>query len=180
MITNTNNFLNNETMESCKNNVSLVISKILRNHFSNDNSTVNQIDETIYKIDENQKNILIFIAKILSSLSITGIFFVIFIFTFCRSVRSFVLELAVWLCATHLIFDICLFFPNDEYKQNWCVFIGVMCTFSYFSTNVWTTLIGFFSYYSIIKSSFIDKNKKYLRLIFITIAYFIPGIFIMM
>lgn len=129
-------------------------------------------------LSEDQKNILRLISKILCSFSITGLLFVLLMFVFFRSVRSFVLELAVWLCATNLFFNINVYFPIDQNNNNnWCTSQGLISTFSDLSTMIWTTIIGFFSYFSVVKSGFIDKNKRNLRLCFILIAYFIPGIF---
>jgi hypothetical protein len=170
---------NNSTNLFIKDNTesSFLISKILNIFLSNESLNENKIDDKLLKMNDNQKSILILVARIASSFSIIGILFVIFIFTCCRSVRSFVLELAVWLCATNLFFNICLFIPNNfEDNSCWCVLLGIISTWSYLSTNIWTSLIGFFSYFSVIKSSIIDRNKKYIRLIFIAIAYFIPGI----
>lgn len=129
-------------------------------------------------LSEDQKNILRLMSKILCSFSIAGLLFVLFMYIFFRSVRSFVLELAVWLCATNLFFNINVYFPIQETNNNgWCLSQGLISTFSDLSSMIWTTIIGFFSYFSVVKSGFIDKNKRNLRLCFILIAYFIPGIF---
>jgi len=129
-------------------------------------------------LSEEQIDILRLISKILCSFSIAGLLFVLFMFVFFRSVRSFVLELAVWLCATNLFFNINVYFPIKQNENNgWCLSQGLISSFSDLSTMIWTTIIGFFSYFSVVKSGFIDKNKRNLRLFFILIAYFIPGIF---
>lgn len=142
------------------------------------NATIAQETIKPLGLSEDQKNILRLISKILCSFSIAGLLFVLLMFIFFRSVRSFVLELAVWLCATNLFFNINVYFPIEENTHNaWCLSQGLISTFSDLSTMIWTTIIGFFSYFSVVKSGFIDKNKRNLRLCFILIAYFIPGIF---
>jgi len=142
------------------------------------NSTTNPEVMKPLGLNEDQKDILRIISKILCSFSIAGLCFVLFMFIFFRSVRSFVLELAVWLCATNLFFNINVYFPIQQNKNDgWCTSQGLISTFSDLSSMIWTTIIGFFSYYSVVKSGFIDKNKKHLRLWFILIAYFIPGTF---
>jgi len=138
----------------------------------------NEDIENFTSLTVDQKNILRIISKILCSFSIAGLLFVLLLFIFFRSVRSFVLELAVWLCATNLFFNLNVYFPIQENKDDgWCLSQGLISTFSDLSTMIWTTIIGFFSYYSVVKSGFIDKNKRNLRVYFILIAYFIPGIF---
>jgi hypothetical protein len=150
----------------------------LFNSYNKKNSTEKQLNDVIFHFSYEQRDKLIFIARILSGFSILGLLFVLSIFIFCRNVRSFVLELAVWLCATNLFFNICNYFPNNfKDNNNICVIQGLISSFSDLSTMIWTTLIGFFSFYSVVKSGFIEKNKKTMRLIFIAIAYFIPGFF---
>lgn len=157
---------------------------------SNDSSLNQTINGTYFKEENNNSKlsnlsddqifILRLISKILCSFSIAGLLFVLLMFVFFRSVRSFVLELAVWLCATNLFFNLNVYFPIGNTKNNWCVTQGLISTFSDLSTMIWTTIIGFFSYFSVVKSGFIDKNKRNLRLCFILVAYFIPGIFTLM
>jgi len=153
------------------------------NNFLINNNTISHFNNSTNsnRLNEDQKNTLRLISKILCSFSIAGLLFVLFMFTFFRSVRSFVLELAVWLCFTNLFFNINVYFPIEQGGPNgWCLSQGLISTFSDLSTMIWTTLIGFFSYFSVVKSGFIDNNKKNLRLVFILIAYFIPGIFTLM
>lgn len=105
----------------------------------------------------------------------------IFVFIFFRSVRSFVLELALWLCATNLLFNINIYFPIiDNIDDNWCIFQGMISTIGDLSTIIWTTIIGFFSYISVVNSKFIENNKNIMRLFFILIANLIPGTFTIM
>jgi len=132
-------------------------------------------------LSDDDINTLRLIARILCSFSLAGLLFVLSIFIFFRSVRSFVLELAVWLCATNIFFNINVYFPiNQKKNDGWCLTQGLISSFSDLSSMIWTTLIGFFSYFSVVKSGFIDKNKKNLRLCFIFIAYVIPGLFTIM
>ena len=134
-----------------------------------------------YKFTEEEKGTLRLIAKILSSFSLFGLLFVLFVFCFFRNVRSFVLELVVWLCITNLFFNICNFFPIELTNENtWCYLQGLISTFSDISSMIWTTIIGFFSYYSVVNFEYIEKNKRKLRIIFIFIAFLIPGIFTLM
>ncbi len=145
------------------------------------NNLLNNSQTNFYKFNDIDLEILRLIARILCSFSIAGILFVILLFIFVRSVRSFVLELAVWLCFTNLFFNINVYFPvNFEKPNSWCYSQALISTFSDLSSMIWTTLFGIFSYFSVVKSGFIDKNKKNLRLLFIMIAYLIPGIFTLM
>jgi hypothetical protein len=169
--------INNQFLKNQKDNFSSNISNLLYLYNPN-NSTGREVFNKIVHFSIDQRNQLILIARILSLFSIIGLLFVLFIFIFCRNLRSFVLELAVWLCATNLFFNLCNYFPSDlKDNNNFCVMQGLISSISDLSTMIWTTIIGFFSFYSVVKSGFIEKNKKTLRLIFIALAYLIPSLF---
>lgn len=193
--TNYNEFSNNTLFEAIFYTINTSLGNFLNsnnNYDVNNNSNIYNLTLLANSSDANRilssselttEQILFLrtLAKVLCSFSIVGIIFVLFIFVYVKSVRSFVLELAVWLCLTNLFFNINVYFPIDNINDDvWCLTQGLISSFSDLSTMLWTTIIGFFSFFSVVKSGFIDRNKRRLRLVFILIAFFIPGIFTLM
>lgn len=130
---------------------------------------------------QNQIETLRILARVLSSFSILGLFFVLILFWFFKQIRSFALELVVGLCFSNIVFNLTNYFPMDQDKDSntptgWCVAQAVTSSIFDFSSMIWTTMIGYTAYISVARQDHIDRNKIRYKISFFLFAYVLPSI----
>ena len=78
---------------------------------------------SIFPVPEDQIKIIMLINQIVSGISIFSCVLVMIIFWFFKEIRNFIIELAIWLCFSNVMYNITAFFPYDNEKsknQFWC------------------------------------------------------------
>lgn len=115
------------------------------------------------------------ISKVLDSLSISGSLFCIFIFWFFKG-RSFSSELVIWYSISNAINYMAYFFPYDSKKRDtWCALQSYITTTFENSSIIWTCIIGYCSFISVINKNHLEKHRTRYRILFICLSYIIPA-----
>jgi hypothetical protein len=122
-------------------------------------------------LDEDEIYAIKMVTRILSGVSLLGLFCVFFLFWFFRSIRSFALELVIWLSLSSFLFNIQYFFPTFD---NWCLAQGILSAAFDISTMIWTTIIGYTAYLSINSYDHLSDNKGKYRVLFFFLANVVP------
>jgi hypothetical protein len=127
-------------------------------------------------LSEDQLETINLISKILDSFSISGSIFCIFIFWFFKA-RSFNSELVIWYSISSGINYIAYFFPYDPKKRDtWCALQSYFTTTFENSSIIWTCIIGYCSFISVIKKNHLEKHKTRYRILFFFLSYIIPAV----
>lgn len=101
---------------------------------------------------------------------------VIFIYVLLKGIHSFAQELSADLiCFTGMVNAYNFIYSNEEDDNN-IYNIQAIVTY-FFDSSLWTTIISYMSYQSLVNQNYILNNKKKLRLIFYRITIIIPFIF---
>lgn len=120
---------------------------------------------------EDQEQTLRTIGRVLSAFSIVSLLYIVILYTIYKKIRSFALELVVYLCISNIIYNISKFFPVNPNKIDLCIVQGTLSVFSDLSTNAWATIVGYSAFVSFRRQDHIDNNKCLYRIIFFFIAY---------
>jgi len=116
------------------------------------------------------------VSRILYSVSMSGSLFCIFIFWFFKG-GSFSTELVIWYSLSNFIDYIAYFFPYDPEKKNiWCAAQSYITTTFENSSIIWTCIIGYCSFISIIRKSHLEKHKLRYRVFFLVLSFLIPAL----
>ena len=129
-------------------------------------------------LNENEIFIVKLITQILAGISLVSLLLVLLVFWFFKSIRSFALELIVWLSISNIIFNIGYYLPIQF--DTFCYIQSITDIAFDISSFVWTTIIGFTAYISLMKIDHLEKYKDNYRLIFITVANLLPLIYSLM
>jgi hypothetical protein len=125
-------------------------------------------------LNEDEIYAIIVVTRILASISLTGLLCVFFLFWFFKSLRSFALELVVWLCFSSVLFNIQYFFPIQNLNGHWCQAQAIISGAFDISSMIWTTIIGYTAYISINNYDYLNLNKNKYRIVFFILANVIP------
>jgi hypothetical protein len=128
-------------------------------------------------LEEDEIYAIKMVTKILSCFSILGLFCVFFLFWFFKGVRSFALELVVWLSVSSMIFNFQYYFPTTP---GWCHAQAIINAAFDTSSMIWTTIIGYTAYLSINNYDYISKHKQKYRILFFSTANVLPLIVVSM
>jgi hypothetical protein len=131
------------------------------------------------------------ICRILCGVSVAGLLCVFILFWFFKNIRSYALELVIYLCFSSIVFNISYFLPVDDedYSSNIsssgqliasCVAQGVLSTFGDLSSMLWTTIIGYTAFISVVIKDELEQNKNKYRIAFLSVAFGVPLLFSMM
>ena len=124
------------------------------------------------KFDEEDLFILRMITWILSGISILFLLFVIFTYFYFKKIRTFALELIVWLCVSNIIFYIGFFLPVKD--ETFCMAGGILYMSMDKSSIIWVSIIVYTAYKSLITQNYLEKNRNSYRILFFTIANVFP------
>lgn len=122
---------------------------------------------------------LILINEITSGLSILGCVLVIIIYWYFKELRSMNLELAMWLCLSGIFYFITAFFPFNPSKDEnkiWCAIQAYMIILFQNSCWIWSSIIGYCSFITVIRQVHLEQNRIKYRLLFIFLAFIIPAL----
>jgi hypothetical protein len=129
-------------------------------------------------LNENEIFTIKLITQILTGISLFSLLLVLLLFWFFKSIRSFALELIVWLCISNIIFNICYYLPT--YYEITCTLQAILEIAFDMSSFLWTTIIGYTAYISLMKLDHLEKYKTIYRVVFVIIANFLPLIYSLM
>jgi hypothetical protein len=124
-----------------------------------------------YLFPQNELYIIKIINKILVCVSISGSVFIVFVFWFFKN-RQFTLELVLWYSLSNLMNNISYLFPYDPKNLKvWCAAQSfTMSTFEN-ASMIWTCIIGYTAFISVIKKSHVEKYKYKYRLLFLLLSF---------
>jgi hypothetical protein len=145
------------------------------NYVSNTNNL--QIkSENQFHFTQDQIDIIRLISKLFSCLSMSGSILVMIIFWFFKENRSINLELVLWYSLSNFLYSITAFFPFDPENQKvWCHIQAIFLTWFQEACQLWTCIIGYVAFISVIKKNHIENNKLRYRVIFLIIAFVVSG-----
>jgi hypothetical protein len=135
---------------------------------------INILFKYMSKLNDEEVYSIRLITQILSAISIVGLLFVFFLFWFFKSIRSFALELVIWLSFSCILFNISYFFPIGPESDGWCVAQAIISGTFDLSGMMWTTIIGYTAYISLYKPDHLDNHKNKYRILFFVLADVIP------
>lgn len=124
------------------------------------------------------------LSLILNCLSIISCVIGVSIYIYSKRIHSFPLELSTYLIGfigMYNISNMLSYLPSKENEKTSLSCI-LEATFTYYfelSSSLWTTIIGYTSYQSLVNQKFILNNQKRLRLIFLVITLVIPLVFVL-
>lgn len=100
---------------------------------------------------ENQTEILKLLTYILSGVSLLGLLFIIFLFWFFKTIRSYSLGLVVCLSISCIFYNIACYFPTsiNSNKDGICIAQALISLYGDLSSVVITTIIGYMAYISV-------------------------------
>jgi hypothetical protein len=152
------------------------------------------LNETIYNAESSifannsafsdaQMLTLRIIGRVLAGFSAFSLFIVFFLFWFYKSVRSFALELVVYLCFNNMMFNISYFLPTPQSGEDSsvsCKIQGFLSTWFDMSAMIWCTIVGYTAWVSVKKQEHLEHNKMKYRITYHVIALTGPLIFAIM
>jgi hypothetical protein len=116
------------------------------------------------------------IMKTLSILSILSTFVVLAVYYYFKSQRIFYHELIVWFSITNGLYSATSFIPyNGDKIDCWCGIQSFTLNFFQNAGYIWSALIGYTGFITVIKRDHFEKNRFLHRIIFILIAVIISG-----
>ena len=104
-----------------------------------------------------------------SALSVIGCLFIILVY-FGLKLRMFAYRLVVYIAIADLIHSICLMLPVSE---PWCHIQGFLLQYSSLSSILWTALMAFSLYQSVIK---LNANVESYEKKFLIVGFAVPGL----
>jgi hypothetical protein len=138
---------------------------------------LNEFINVISSYTQEGVNWILLINRIVSGFSLLGSILCVLIFWFFKEIRNFILELTVWLCISNCLYNITAYFPYDESKdknKTWCALQAFMIITFQNSCWIWSCIIGYSSFISVIRKNHIEKNRKNYRILFVGLAFIIP------
>lgn len=121
---------------------------------------------------DDQITIIRTITQVFSSLSIASSVTMYLLFWFFKENRSFCLELIMWYSVSNLFRCMPAFFPYDPYKKmNWCAIQSFSITAFQQAASIWTCIIGYSGFITLIKNYHFEKYKNFYRILFFFISY---------
>ena len=136
----------------------------------------NEFSSDPTKLSPQEIVIIQMIDTILSCISIFASFFVFLIYGFIKEIRTFALELVIWLCIANSMSNIS-FFINWNYEgddNSLCKAQGfIQLTFDN-SAMIWGSIIGYTAYRTVINYDEVQSIKNKLRIYYLIIGYVLP------
>ena len=127
---------------------------------------------------EDEIKLIILINQIVSGISIFSCLLVLIMYWFFKEIRNFIIELSIWLCISNCLYNITAFFPYDNEKSKnevWCAIQSFMIVMFQNSCWIWSCLIGYSCFISVVKKNHIENNKNIYRIFFLLLATIIPA-----
>jgi hypothetical protein len=125
-----------------------------------------------------QSNIIRLITQIISGFSLGGSILILCTFWFFKDNRTFNLELVQYYALSNLFYSACAYLPyNPENRKPdiYCKIQSVAITLFQNSSLVWSSIIGFCAFISVLKKNHFDDKKIRYRILFIFAAYILTA-----
>jgi hypothetical protein len=128
-----------------------------------------------YNFKRDEIALLRIICQVFGAISIAGSFLIFIIFWFFKENRSFKLELVLWYSLSNFLFSITAFFPFDPDGQFsfWCKIQSLFISWFQIGCQLWTCIIGYVAFISVIKKNHIENNKLKYRIGFVLAAFLV-------
>lgn len=133
---------------------------------------------SIIPIPEDHIKVIIMINEIVSGISIFACVIVLIMYWFFKEARNFIIELSIWLCVANCLYNITAFFPYENEKsdnQVWCGIQSFMIVMFQNSCWIWSCIIGYCCFISVIRKNHIEKHKNTYRIFFVLLSTIIPA-----
>lgn len=125
---------------------------------------------------DDEVEIIKIISTLCSILSIASSLFIFSLFWFFKEIRNFNLELVIWYSISSTLYLITPFFPfNPNEKPTWCAIQAFTLTWFQIACHMWTCIIGYTAFISVIKKEHIEKHKCKYRILFLGVAFIVSG-----
>jgi len=129
-------------------------------------------DETGLKLEESMTIRLT--SQIISAFSVLGSFLVFSTYWFFKDNRSFNLELVQYYALSNLLYSISAYLPYNPENTKPDFFCGLQSFFITMFQNaslLWSSIIGYSAFMSIINKNHFESHKNKYRIFFIFISY---------
>lgn len=117
-------------------------------------------------------------SQIISGFSVLGSFLVFSTYWFFKDNRSFNLELVQYYAFSNLIYSLSAFLPyNPENNQPdfYCALQSFTITMFQNATLLWSSIIGYSAFISIINKNHFESHKNRYRIFYILISYIVTA-----
>jgi hypothetical protein len=133
-------------------------------------------DENSDEFSQSQINTIRMISKVCSFISMISSIVTFIIFWFFKENRSFKLELVLWYSLSNFLYSVTAFFPfNPINEPTWCELQSLFLTWFQEASQLWTCIIGYVAFISVIKKNHIENNKSKYRVGFVMVAFLVSG-----
>lgn len=131
-------------------------------------------------LNSNESLTIRLTSQIISGFSILGSFLVFSTYWFFKDNRSFNLELVQYYAFSNLIYSISAFLPyNPENSKPdyYCALQSFTITMFQNASLLWSSIIGYSAFISIINKNHFEAHKKRYRIFFIFVSYSLAAAF---
>ena len=115
--------------------------------------------------------------QILSSISIFCCLVVVVLFILLKNIRSFILEIVVFLCISELLFCSTNYYPYTSDNSVWCLLQAIQATIFELSSLIFGLFITIITYLCLKDYNLYKRLKIYLRYLIPLISFTLPAIF---
>jgi len=125
-----------------------------------------------------QSNTIRLISEIISGFSLGGSILILCTFWFFKDNRTFNLELVQYYAISNLFYSACAYLPynpENSIPDIYCKIQSVAITLFQSSSLVWSSIIGYCAFISIIKKNHFDDKKNKYRILFIFVSYILTA-----
>jgi phosphoglycerol transferase MdoB-like AlkP superfamily enzyme len=141
------------------------------------------IPHPLNNFSSDQVASLILTNQIVSAFSILSCVIVMTIYWYFKEIRSFILELIIWLCISEVFYNLTAYFEYSnirEEKPNWCALQAFMIVTFQNTTWIWSCVIGYCAFISVIKRQHLEKHKRAYRRAFVVVSFFLSAFLALM
>ena len=134
--------------------------------------TISELQNEFSHFDEYEINVINIVSKVFSSFSIAGSLLIFILYWFFKENRSFNLELVLWYGLSNTICLVTHFLPFDPFNEDaWCAVQSFLLTWFQIAGMIWTCIIAYSAFISVIKKNHIENNKCKYRTAFVLISF---------
>jgi hypothetical protein len=121
---------------------------------------------------EDNRNILTLLNIIISSFSIFFSCLIILIYWYFKELRNFNFELVVWLSISTILYNVTAYIPYEPEKRNVsCAIQACMIILFQSACWIWSCVIGYSTFISVIKKDHMERLRKKYRIFFVILVY---------
>lgn len=125
---------------------------------------------------QQEIDIIHVVSKICSGLSFAGSLVICLLFWFFKQTRSFKSELVVWYCLFNSMYLLSFFFPYDPVNEmTWCAIQSFTMTCFEIASMLWSSIIGYTAFISVIRKDHIEKNHGMYRISYLLLVIIVSA-----